>query len=221
VKIKICGLTRVEDVELISRSGADYAGLLINMPSKRTLDLETAVEFSKICKIDTVLLFMNSEIEFVIRAVDVIKPFGVQLQGAETPEYIVKMKKEIECEIWKGVHLPADGIINQRQVLDVMNDYAESGANIILLDTVVTGEAGKQFGGTGRTYDWDEAKNIVQASPLPVMIAGGLNPDNVSEAICKLKPFGVDLASGVESRKGIKDPEKVRRFVLNVRNTNV
>jgi phosphoribosylanthranilate isomerase len=217
--IKICGITREQDVALVGGSGADYMGLLIDMPSPRTLDLETAARFASLSQIPVILLFMGSALSRITEAAEKIRPAGVQIQGEEAPEYIAELRALVTCEIWKGVHLPADGggEWEPKKYFEIIRRYSESGADKILLDTVLLKGNTKQMGGTGRTYDWAKARLLAEKSPKPVIMAGGLTPENVADAIRAVRPAGVDLASGVESQKGIKDPDKVAAFVRNVK----
>jgi len=220
--IKICGITREADVALIGDSGADYMGLLIDMPSQRSLDLPTAARFAAMSRIPVVLLFMGAETSLVEEAARAIRPAGVQIQGEETPDYIAGIKEVVSCEIWKGAHLPAgeETEWSVDEQLAKLRRYAEAGADKILLDTVLLNGDSKQMGGTGKTYDWSRAARLASLSPRPVIMAGGLNPANVAEAIRTVRPAGVDLASGVESQKGVKDPGKVAEFVKNVRSVS-
>jgi phosphoribosylanthranilate isomerase len=217
--IKICGVTRIEDVDLIGGSGADFMGLLINMPSPRTLDPDTAARFAARSAVPVILLFLNSDAGLIAECAGRIKPAGVQIQGDEPPEFIASLRLALSCEIWKGVHLPAEGSGDWRveEYHEKIIRYARSGADKILLDTVLLKGNTRQMGGTGKTYDWEKARLLARESPAPVIMAGGLTPENVADAIRAVRPAGVDLASGVESQKGIKDPEKVAAFVKNVR----
>ncbi len=218
-RIKICGVTREEDVALVSASGADYVGLLVNMPSARTLTPERAVELAALSGIPAILLFMGSPAELVAETARAARAAGVQIQGDEAPEFIASIRPLLDCEIWKGIHLPAEGSgdCDERAALDLMRLHAAAGADRLLLDTVSVEGGKRRMGGTGRVYDWDAAARIASLSPRPVFMAGGLNPDNVADAIRRVRPFGVDLAGGVESAPGIKDPEKVAAFVHAVR----
>lgn len=221
--IKICGVTRLEDVELIGGSGADYIGLLVNMPSPRTLDPEKASVFASRSKIPVIILFFNPEEGLVVECAERIRPAGVQLQGDETPEFVASLRARLDCEIWKAVHIPADAgaDLDAGAYKERIAAYAESGVNKALLDTIVRKGDTRLMGGTGVTYDWNAARVIAAESPLPVIMAGGLTPENVAEAIRTVRPAGVDLASGVESSKGIKDPAKVTAFVKNVRSAEI
>jgi phosphoribosylanthranilate isomerase len=224
-KIKICGVTREQDVRLISDSGADYVGLLIDMPSKRTVDAERAARLMAVSAIPAALLFFDKPREDVARIVETLNPAAVQLQGHETQQDVQWLRGRMDCAIWKGVHLPAAGTgeVQSQEVLARMNDYAMAGADVILLDTVVKPQQGAaQMGGTGKTFDWNTAAELSTVFPGLIMLAGGLNPENVGRAIDMVHPWGVDLASGVESgTPGIKDPAKVTAFVKEVRKSDL
>lgn len=217
--IKICGVIQEEGVRLISESGADYLGLLVDMPSPRTLTPEKAAEFASKATIDVALLFYNKDVDGVARAVETARPAAVQLQGDDPPEAVAALRKRIGANIWKSVHLPAEGTggVDVANVVSKMKEYADAGADRFLFDTFFMENGKKRIGGTGKTYNWDVAKELVAASPLPVILAGGLTPENVGEAIRATRPQGVDVASGVEISKGVKDPEKVKRFMRNAR----
>lgn len=216
--IKICGLTRESDVKMVGESGVDTIGLLIDMPSPRSLDAERAGKLMRLSPVQPVLLFFDKERDDVMGIIDRLWPTAIQLQGHESPEYVAWLRERTDISIWKGVHLPAagTGTVDEAEVLGRINAYAEADTDIILLDTVVKAKDGERMGGTGKSFDWKAAAGIVAKSPKPVMLAGGLKPENVAKAIKTVRPFGVDLASGVESSPGIKDPEKVRAFVKAV-----
>lgn len=217
--IKICGVTREEDVAVAGESGADFLGLLIDMPSPRTLTKERAAELLRISKIPVVLLFFDKPAEEIASIVERLKPAGIQLQGHEPAKDISWLKQRISCEIWKGVHLPASGQgqVQVQEMLADINRYDVSGADKILLDTMVKTPRGEKRGGTGKTADWNAAAELVALAQKPVILAGGLTPGNVARAIETVNPAGVDLSSGVESAPGVKDHDKVRAFVRNAR----
>ncbi|MEW6201875.1 MAG: phosphoribosylanthranilate isomerase [bacterium] len=219
MKIKICGVTNEEDVRLISDAGADYLGLLLDVPSPRSLTLERVEGLSKISRVPVVILFSDAETEKIQKAVERIRPYAIQLQGNESPEVISNLRKYVTTEIWKALHFPAqgDGIVPIEEVKHKMKEYAEAGSDKIILDTVVVREGKREQGGTGKTHDWGLAEELAALSAVPVFLAGGLNPENVCEAIEKVQPYGVDLSSGVEKSVGKKDPQKVRTFIKRVR----
>lgn len=217
--IKICGVTREQDAAVIGESGADYLGLLIDMPSPRSLTEARAAELLRISKAPVVLLFFNKAREDVAAIVERLKPHGIQLQGQEPAKDVNWLRQRLTCEIWKGVHLPAtgQGQVQVQETLADINRYDVAGADKILLDTVVKTKDGEKRGGTGITADWNAAAELVTLAQKPVILAGGLTPGNVAQAIQTVNPAGVDLSSGVESAPGVKDHDKVRAFVRNAR----
>ena len=140
-RIKICGVTREEDVALVSASGADYVGLLVNMPSARTLTPARAVELAALSSIPAILLFMGSPAELVAETARAARAAGVQIQGDETPEFIASIRPLLDCEIWKGIHLPAagSGDCDERAALDLMRLHAAAGADRAATFAVVAG----------------------------------------------------------------------------------
>lgn len=223
-KVKFCGVKREADVDLINQSGADYIGILVNMPSLRTNTPEEAALLAKRASILVVLLFMNAEIELIKQVAKNISPSVIQLQGNESYEFISELKKNLESniEIWKVVHLPSDGCTESdiEEARAKMIKHHQSGADKLLLDTIVRGGKTIEMGGTGKTYDWNAAVSLVENAPCPVLMAGGLDPQNVSRAIQLVRPWGVDLASGIEIEKGVKDPQKITAFMDAVKSVS-
>lgn len=222
-RVKLCGVKRKEDVVAISESGADFIGILVDMPSLRTNTPAEAAVLADASTIPVVLLFMNNEFSHVVKVAKDISPSVVQLQGMESEDYVSSLRREIgsEIEIWKAVHLPyGESCENDaKEAESKFHSFHKAGADKILLDTIVKGGKTIEMGGTGKTYDWDYAAEIVKTAPCPVLMAGGLTIDNVAVAIEKVKPWGVDLASGIEISKGIKDPAKITAFMNAVRST--
>lgn len=223
-RVKLCGVRRKEDVRLICESGADFIGILVDMPSLRSNTPDEAAALAEISSIPVALLFMNNEFEQVVEVTRRISPAVVQLQGTESEEYVSSLRKELDngIEIWKAVHLPSgEGCSKDAEEAQMkFYSYNKAGADRILLDTIVKGGKVTEMGGTGKTYDWNNAASIVRKSPCPVLMAGGLTVDNVSTAIRTVRPWGVDLASGIEIEKGVKDPQKIKAFMDAVRSTD-
>jgi phosphoribosylanthranilate isomerase len=212
IRLKICGNTNSEDVRLVGDSGADYCGILVNVGfSERTLDLPQASVLAGKSKIPTVILLCDPDLELVKEVAAVINPFAVQLLGHESPEMVKRLKASIRCQIWKTVHLP---LIPEEASPD---DYIRAGIDALLVDSFDTSEGFARLGGTGKLADWKAAAAIVKAASVPVFLAGGINPENVQKAVTEVRPFGIDLCSGVESSRGKKDPEKLRNLVNNLK----
>jgi phosphoribosylanthranilate isomerase len=203
--VKICGVTRVEDALVAARCGAHAIGLVFYRPSPRYVAPRAAAEIVRALPpfVMPVGLFVDAEAREVR---SVAADTGVQLlqfHGSETPEFCAQFG------------LPFLKAVRVRPGVDLLQ-YARDfhGANGLLLDAFQ--EA--LHGGTGATFDW---ALIPPALPLPVVLSGGLSPQNVGAAIRRVKPAAVDVSSGVEASKGIKDAAKIAAFISGVRNADV
>ena len=221
IKIKVCGITTVEDAHLVAEAGADYIGVLIEVESSpRRLSVEQARPICEQSALPVVALFFNREAEQVQRAIEALHPYAVQLLGQEAPELVRTLKRTSPRELWKSIHLPPQGLgeVNIDEYQDKVNSLIDAGIDAILIDTVVSSpQDGPRYGGTGQVSNWETARRLVEAIPVPVFLAGGINPENVQQAIEMVHPYGIDLSSGVEFAPGQKDPEKLRRLVSAVR----
>ena len=221
-KIKICGITNLNDMELVSSSGADYAGVLLNVSvSPRSIDEEKAESLCSRAKIPVVLLLWQPAFKEIETAYKRLKPYAFQLLSQEKPELVEEIKSKIpDVMVWKSLHLPSSGQsidINIRDMRTRIETYIDKGVDAILVDTVYKSGSGVQYGGTGRTSNWNTVTELFKNLNVPVFLAGGITPSNVKDAINQVNPYGIDVASGVEKEKGIKDPEKVRKLIKTVR----
>jgi phosphoribosylanthranilate isomerase len=205
-RIKICGVTDPDDARNAALLGADAIGLNFYEKSPRCID---AARASRI--IDNLPVFVSAVGVFVNHPdpqglEDLALSLGlhaVQLHGSETPDYCSMIQK---VKVIKAFRVDANFKVES------LRSY---GNGIFLLDS----GSGVNFGGTGKTFDWDQAYGANAFGW--VVLAGGLNPDNVQDAVSRLHPFAVDVSSGVESLPGKKDYEKMRRFIETVRQTDV
>ena len=199
VKIKICGLTRVEDVQAAVEAGADAIGFVFTA-SPRRISIDKAIELSTyvpggVLRVGLFLDQDRSEIESVTGSV----PLDIlQFHGNET---------EQECDRFKLPWLKAVAMENAESVKQAEQNFP--GAAGLLLDSHSKGKRG----GSGKSFDWSFSRSIEK----PVWLAGGLNADNVTRAIQTVRPYAVDVSSGVESEPGIKDPTRLKAFVKAVR----
>lgn len=192
--VKICGITRPEDARVAERAGADAIGMIFAPGSKRRLDFERASAITAAVGpfVTRVGVFRNATIDEVHHAVERLRLHVVQLHGDEDSSYVAALRDQVT--VLKAV----------RFSLEIgLTDLQAYGADAVLLDGAVPG--------SGETFDWDRAAPL-RAHPR-LVLAGGLDPDNVAHAIEAMAPYAVDVASGVESAAGIKDADKVRRFV--------
>ena len=200
VKIKVCGITNIEDAILAVESGADAIGFVFYKPSPRYIDPKLAREIIDRLPpfINSVGVFVDEDEKKVQGIVDLCRIDTIQLHGSESPEF---------CERFKQKVIKAIKVKGEQSLTDI-DRYRVSA---YLLDTY----SDKTPGGTGRGFDWDIA---LQAKKYgPVILAGGLSPENVVDAIRKVRPYGVDVSSGVEKNPGKKDADKLRRFIEKVR----
>lgn len=202
-RVKICGITSVEAAQNVCEAGADSIGLVFYKKSLRNVGIRQARE---ICDslppfVTCVGLFLDANEDFVNDVLNEVKLDLLQFHGLETAEY---------CDSFSRPYIKAigmEGLQSEAEFSDAVKQYTN--AKGFLVDSHATGKAG----GTGQTFDW---KNVPQAQQKPIILAGGLNPDNVGDALQQLDLYGVDLSSGVESEPGIKDPEKVRKLMNEV-----
>ncbi|MGQ9610532.1 MAG: phosphoribosylanthranilate isomerase [bacterium] len=220
-KVKICGTTSIEDARMAIDAGADYLGVLVNVPiSERSLTIEQAKAIVASLEIPVLILLYGLNVIDIIAVTDIIKPYGIHLLGQTSFDMVKELKAKLSCKIWLTVYLPARGQdeVDVNSIKNLMKNYENAGADVIVIDTVkvVPNSGIKRYGGTGAVADWDIAKELVRTVNIPVFLAGGINPDNVKSALMKVDPYGVDLASGVESAKCKRDPEKVKKLMQAV-----
>jgi len=199
-RIKICGIKNVEDALLVAQCGADSIGLVMHPSSPRYIDLALACEIRQAIPafVTVTALFMDEGSEFVAQVINRLKPDCLQFHGSETAAF---------CESWQLPYIKAIPMGGQ---IDV-EAYAESypAAQGFLLDSNV---AGRQ-GGSGYTFDWSKIPSSFQ---FPLILAGGLSPQNVAEAISLVHPWAVDVSSGVETTRAVKDADLIRQFCKEV-----
>ncbi len=207
-QLKLCGVTSQADARLVSQSGADYCGIVVNVGfSERSLTVAQAREVARSSTVKVVILFCDPPEGMLEEAVREIEPHAVQLLGRESPDMIRTLKPRLGCAIWKTLHVPA--VPGQAAPAD----YVAAGVDAFLLDSSSSREGFLRLGGTGQVVDWGEAAALVRSIPRPVFLAGGINPENVGPALLAVRPHGIDLCSGVERSRGVKEPEKIRRLV--------
>jgi phosphoribosylanthranilate isomerase len=206
-RVKVCGMTRREDIEAAARAGADAIGLVFYPPSPRFLQLAQARQLAAsvppfMC---CVALFVNPAAGEVRAVLETVRPTMLQFHGEETPEF---------CAQFGVAYLKACRV---RPGVDLVKYFAPfSGAAGWLLDSHVA-----EYGGVGASFDW----SLVPAESMrdemrPLVLSGGLTRDNVGEAIRRVRPWAVDVSSGVEVSKGVKDAAKIAAFITEVRNAD-
>lgn len=200
-RIKICGLTRPQDVRAAVNAGADAIGFVFYPPSPRHITFDRAAELAALLPpfVTAVGLFVNPTPAFVEQALSRVPLQLLQFHGDES---------DAECARYGRPWIRA---ARMRAGVDLIEFAAcHPGARGILLDAFVDG-----YGGGGKTFDWSL---IPEGFTRPIILSGGLDPDNVGEAVRRVRPWAVDVSSGVEVGKGIKDAAMMAAFVAGVRN---
>lgn len=199
-RVKICGITRLEDAELAASLDAWAIGFVLWPQSKRAADPAVAAGIARAVRrrVDVVGVFVNPTLDEVAHAADAIGLTHVQLHGDEGPSFCTAVGQRTGVKVMKALRIGSGADIR---------DAERFHTDLHLLDTAV----GAARGGTGRTWDWGLVAQ--RRSRVPVVLSGGLTPENVGEAIAAVRPWAVDVASGVEAAPGIKDPARVEAFV--------
>jgi phosphoribosylanthranilate isomerase len=200
-RIKVCGITRTEDALAAVDAGVDAIGFVFYEPSPRAVSVEQAREITRALPpfVSVVALFVNAHVDFVEQVMAQVPVNLLQFHGYESAA---------ECERYDWPYIKA---IRMRDDLDLeaeMQSYP--GASGFLLDAYRKGVPG----GTGEVFDWHR---VPASTRKPIILAGGLNPDNVAEGIATVAPFALDVSGGVEIEPGIKDHQLINRFIANCR----
>lgn len=202
-KIKICGLTRQEDVDIVNNYCPDYIGFVFAKSRRRvSFDHACYLKSSLNSNIKTAGVFVNQPILFIVELVRQGIVDVVQLHGDENEEYINNLKQRVNCPVIKAVRVNSTEQILKAQKLP---------CDMLLLDSYQSGKSG----GTGKTFD----HSLIPPLKKPYFLAGGLNSKNIRDVILKYRPFGVDISSGVETN-GIKDKNKIKQVIQTVLELN-
>ena len=199
-RIKVCGITRAEDANAAVAAGADSLGFVFYPPSPRNVSVEQAAELiaGLPAFVTSTALFVDADVEFVQRVIEQTKVDLLQFHGNESQAY---------CSQFARPYMKA---IRMKPDVDVKAEADRYGdASAILLDAYRPGVPG----GTGESFDWERIPVELRGS---IVLAGGLNPDNIRKAVETVRPFAVDVSGGVEASKGMKDKEKIETFVQEV-----
>ncbi len=201
-RIKICGITRTEDAKTAAHLGVDALGFIFVKKSPRFIEVQAAAEIIRALPsfVNRVGVFIDEPIENIVEICRIAMIDTVQLHGSESPEFCA----QVPFPVIKAISVRDDTEIS------LIDSYTTSA---ILLDTWSSGTSG----GTGRTFDWRIAQKATLRNEH-IILAGGLGPSNVEDALQAVQPYGVDINSGVEIKPGIKNPHKMRDVVRIVRN---
>ncbi|HEX5926714.1 MAG TPA: phosphoribosylanthranilate isomerase [Baekduia sp.] len=206
-RIKFCGITSVADAELAVANGAWAIGLILWPESKRACDPGEGIRISNTVrrKVEVAGVFVNQSLDEIAALVDMLQLSMVQLHGEEGPAFATEVRRRTGAKVIKAQSV--------RLASDVLKVQAFHAIDFHLLDTYREG----QRGGTGETFDWGMLER--RSTDVPLILSGGLNAENVTDAIASADPFAVDVASGIEASPGVKDPIKMKAFAAAARAT--
>lgn len=196
-RVKICGFTQVDDALEAAYLGVDAIGLVFYPPSPRYVSIEIAAKIAKALPafVSVVALFVDADKAFIERVLQQVPIDCLQFHGDEQPE---------ECRSYNKPYIKAVRMKPETNVTELVRDFHDASA--LLLDAYHPNIQG----GSGSGFDWDL---IPQNCQLPIILAGGLAPDNAEQAVRQVKPYALDVSSGVEAGKGIKDAAKMAAFI--------
>lgn len=204
-RAKICGITRVKDVHAVANAGCDAIGFVFYPPSPRHVTLEQAEILIRAVPayVQAVGLFVNSHADEIQAILNKVPLDILQFHGDETPEQCQAIAQQVGRRWYKAIQVQPD-----LDVIAEIQRYQDAGASAVLLDAWHP----DLKGGTGHSFDWDTFPKL----NIPLILAGGLNPDNIEQAILTTQAYAVDVSGGVESAKGIKDQQLIERFMQGV-----
>ncbi len=207
-RVKICGLRQVEDIQATVHAGADAIGLVFYPPSPRAVTAEQANILSQYLPpyVQLVGLFVNAQLDEIQAILQKVPLDVLQFHGDETPKQCQTIAQTLGRRWYKALQVKDD--VNMDELLKQIDAYRQAGASAILLDAYHP----DLKGGTGHCFDWTKFPK----SDIPLILAGGLTPENVVDAIQLTQPYAVDVSGGVEQSKGVKDSEKIHQFVQQV-----
>lgn len=210
MKVKVCGIRNLDDALTALRSGADALGFLVgitHLAEDKICAQEAAQIIAKLPPfVSTVMVTHLTDRDEIVSTAKALGVTTVQIHDYIPPQDVAYVKANLPmCKIIKAVHIQ-----DEQAALALMHSF-ESVCDALLLDS----RTKDRLGGTGIVCDWDISKKIVDNCSIPVILAGGLTADNVSEAVRKVQPYGVDANSGLETPEGWKDADKIRRFAAN------
>ena len=209
-RIKICGMTRVEDALCAAHAGADAIGLIFYDASPRAVTIEQAMSISKVLPpfVSTIALFVNALPNEVDKVISRLRPSLLQFHGDEDANYCGQFGIPFLKAVRVGVGMTTGDLL----------EYADQfhAARALLLDTF----SNTVYGGSGESFDWNVIPDVMRGH---VVLSGGLRPTNVADSIRAIRPWGVDVSSGVEvneGAKGVKDHARIKKFIEEVRNAD-
>ncbi len=215
LRVKICGIKNEDELKLALTAGADAVGFITEVPleTPRRITLERARTLVRKVPIfvESVLVIMPTSPEEVYQMAERARPGAIQIHTPPAPELLEKiqdLRRENGIKIVQTIGIGKKTLLEIHGEIERISRYIDA----VLLDTERPGGGG----GTGRTHDWSMSREIVEETRLPVILAGGLNHENVRDAVRTVRPYGVDTASGVEVN-GVKEKYRLRAFIINAK----
>ncbi len=205
IRAKICGITRVQDAQAAVDAGADAIGLVFFPPSPRYVEIEQAKTLVAHIPayVQVVGLFVDASLQDIETVLKHVALDVIQFHGNESPEQCQAIATSLHRRWYKAIQVKAD-----MDVIAEIKRYQQVGASAVLLDAWHP----ELKGGTGQVFDWSKFPKL----DIPLILAGGLTPDNIEQAIEVTHPYAVDVSGGVEAAKGIKDPQLIQKFMQGV-----
>ena len=207
-RAKICGITRTQDIQAAVNAGVDAIGFVFFEPSPRYVNIELAQQLAQLIPpyVNIVGLFVNATAEQIAQVLEQVPLDVIQFHGDETAEQCRQIAKYNKRRWYKAIQVKPDA--TSVEIISTIQQYQQAGASAMLLDAWHP----ELKGGTGHSFDWSQFPKL----DIPLILAGGLNPDNIEDAIQMTQPYAVDVSGGVESAKGIKDQQRIEQFMQGV-----
>lgn len=207
-RAKICGITRPQDIQAAVQAGVDAIGLVFFEPSPRYVNIELATQLAKLIPpyVNIVGLFVNATAEEIAQVLEQVPLDVIQFHGDETAEQCQQIAQYNKRRWYKAIQVKPDA--TSAEIISTIQQYQQAGASAMLLDAWHP----ELKGGTGHSFDWSQFPKL----DIPLILAGGLKPENVEDAIQTTQAYAVDVSGGVESAKGIKDQQLIERFMQGV-----
>ena len=207
-RAKICGITRPQDIQAAVNAGVDAIGLVFFEPSPRYVHAELAQQLARLIPpyVSIVGLFVNATQEDIAQVLEQVPLDVIQFHGDETAEQCQQMAQYNKRRWYKAIQVKPDA--TSSEIISTIQQYQQAGASAMLLDAWHP----ELKGGTGHSFDWSQFPKL----DIPLILAGGLKPENIEDAIKMTQPYAVDVSGGVESAKAIKDQQLIEKFMQGV-----
>ena len=207
-RAKICGITRPQDIQAAVQAGVDAIGLVFFEPSPRYVNIELATQLAKLIPpyVNIVGLFVNATAEDIAQVLEQVPLDVIQFHGDESAEQCQQIAQYNKRRWYKAIQVKTDA--TRTEIISTIQQYQQAGASAMLLDAWHP----ELKGGTGHSFDWSQFPKL----DIPLILAGGLKPENIEDAIQTTQAYAVDVSGGVESAKGIKDQQLIERFMQGV-----